>query len=409
MSEFTYVAVTNDGNEAKGRISAHDEKAARAEIKKQGLLAVSVNELGAFAQEINLSDLKIFQKKPKPRDLSVFCRQFVSIINAGVPVVAALEMLAEQTENKMLSAAITETKISVEKGESLSDSLKKNEKIFGGKMFISIVTAGEASGSLGTSFSRMADQFEKDVKLKELISKASVYPIIILVVLVAVIVVMLIFVIPSFVGIFEELGTELPIITQWVINASHFMQERWYVVFAVVLGLVFGIRHYAKTETGRELFSRITLKLPVVSPLVVKTASARMARTLSTLVASGIPLIQSLEITAGTMSNVLFHDRLMTAREDVAMGNPLSDSIRTGKLFPPMVHQMMKIGEEAGDMDGMLTKIADYYDKEVEAATERIMALVEPMIIIVMALVVAFIVMSVMMPLASMYSNLENL
>ncbi|MFP3154205.1 type II secretion system F family protein [Lachnospiraceae bacterium ZAX-1] len=409
MSDFTYVAVTSDGKESKGRISASDERAARNEIKKQGLLVVKLSEQGSLTKEINLSDLPLFQKKPKARDRSVFCRQFVSIINAGVPVVAALEMLEEQTENKILGRAIKETKVSVEKGESLSDSMRQNEEIFGGRMFISLIQAGEASGSLDISFSRMADQFEKDVKLQALIRKASIYPIVILVVLIAVIGLMLVIVIPSFVEIFAELDTQLPGITLFVIAASEFMQKRWYVLLLVVVVAIAAMRTYAKTEVGKQTFSRLTLKVPVVSNLVVKTASARMTRTLSTLLASGIPLIQSLEIAATTMTNVLFFDKLMTARTDVAMGNPLSDTIRSGKLFPPLVYQMMKIGEESGDMDGMLTKIANYYDEEVEEATERIMALVEPAIIIVMALVVGFIVMAVMLPLANMYGALESL
>ncbi|MDR0936779.1 MAG: type II secretion system F family protein [Oscillospiraceae bacterium] len=409
MTEFNYVAVTNDGREAKGRITAGDERAARAELKRQNLLVVKIAQINALSRDIDFSDLAIFKKKPKSRDLSVFCRQFVSIINAGVPVIAALEMLAEQTANKVLSKAITETRISVEKGESLADSMRKNEAIFGGRMFISLVTAGEASGTLEISFSRMAEQFEKDTKLNDMVKKASVYPIVVLIVLVAVIGVMLIVVVPSFVGIFDELGTGLPAITMMVVNASNFMKARWYVVLIVVVGAIIAIREYAKTTSGKALYSRVTLKLPVIGDLIVKSSSARMSRTIGTLLAAGIPLIQSLEITANSMTNFLFRDKLMSAREDVAMGNALSDSIRKGSLFPPLVYQMMRIGEESGDMDSMLGKIADFYDQEVEAATQRVIALVEPAIIIIMAVVVGFIVMSIMLPLVNMYGALDNL
>jgi type IV pilus assembly protein PilC len=409
LTEFNYVAVTNDGREAKGRITAGDERAARAELKRQNLLVVKIAQINALSRDIDFSDLAIFKKKPKSRDLSVFCRQFVSIINAGVPVIAALEMLAEQTANKVLSKAITETRISVEKGESLADSMRKNEAIFGGRMFISLVTAGEASGTLEISFSRMAEQFEKDTKLNDMVKKASVYPIVVLIVLVAVIGVMLIVVVPSFVGIFDELGTGLPAITMMVVNASNFMKARWYVVLIVVVGAIIAIREYAKTTSGKALYSRVTLKLPVIGDLIVKSSSARMSRTIGTLLAAGIPLIQSLEITANSMTNFLFRDKLMSAREDVAMGNALSDSIRKGSLFPPLVYQMMRIGEESGDMDSMLGKIADFYDQEVEAATQRVIALVEPAIIIIMAVVVGFIVMSIMLPLVNMYGALDNL
>ncbi|GHV33545.1 type II secretion system protein F [Clostridia bacterium] len=409
MPEFSYVAVSNGGKEEKGHISADGEKDARNSLRKQGLLVVKIAEQGPSSGEINLSSLKIFRKKPKARDLSVFCRQFVSIISAGIPIVAALEMLEEQTSNKALSHAITETRISVKKGESLADSMRKNERIFGGRMFISIVTAGEASGSLDVSFSRMAEQFEKDTKLRDLIKKASIYPIVILVLLVAVIAVMLVVVIPNFVEMFEQLDSKLPGITLAVIAASDFMVARWYVVLGVVAAVIVALRVFSQSTLGKLLFSQLMLKIPVVSSLTVKTASARMSRTLATLLASGIPLIHSLEITASTMTNMLFRDRLLAAREDVAVGNPLSDGIRRGRLFPVLVPQMMKIGEESGNMDTMLGKIADYYDEEVEQTTAQIMALVEPAIIIVMALVVGFIVIAVMSPLVSMYEQLGNL
>ncbi|GHU93618.1 type II secretion system protein F [Clostridia bacterium] len=409
MAEFSYVAVTNTGQESKGRVSADSEKEARGDLKRRGLLVIKIDEQGGFSRDIDLSALKMFQKKPKPRELSIFCRQFVSIIGAGIPIVAALEMLEEQTENKALSMAIAETRMSVKKGESLSDSMRKNERVFGGKMFISLVTAGEASGSLDVSFSRMAEQFEKDVKINDMVKKASVYPIVILVVLVGVIGIMLVVVIPSFVKIFDELGSELPAVTVLVINMSNFMIARWYVVLIVAIAIIAGLLTFRRSPAGREFFSRITIRLPVIGPLVTKTASARTARTLGTLMASGIPLIQSLEIAANTMTNVLFRNRLLSSREDVAMGNPLSDGIRRGKLYPTLVPQMMKIGEESGNMDAMLSKIADYYDEEVEAATERLMALLEPAIIVLMALVVGFIVIAVMSPMVSMYSQLDQL
>lgn len=282
MAEFSYVAVTNNGQESKGRVSADTEKEARNDLKRRGLLVIKIDELGGLSRDIDLSSLKIFQKKPKPRELSIFCRQFVSIISAGIPIVAALEMLEEQTTNKALSMAIAETRMSVKKGESLSDSMRRNERIFGGKMFISLVTAGEASGSLDVSFSRMAEQFEKDVKINDMVKKASVYPIVILIVLAGVIGVMLVVVIPSFVNIFEELGSELPGVTLLVINMSNFMIARWYIVVIVVVAVVAGLMVFRRSAVGREFFSRITIRLPVIGPLVTKTSSARTARTLGT-------------------------------------------------------------------------------------------------------------------------------
>jgi type IV pilus assembly protein PilC len=405
MREFNYVAVSASGAELKGNIDAETSDAALLELKNRGLLPVSIREPSVLSKDI---DFTIFQKKPKPRDLSIFCRQFVSILDAGVPVVSALEMLSEQTENKMLSKALTEIRLDVEKGETLTSSMEKYVKIFG-SMFISLIAAGESSGSLSNSFTRMASQYEKDARLSSMLKKASIYPTIILIVTIGVIAVMLVMVVPTFQDVFDQLESELPVLTQGVIAVSKFLQSYWYLVLLVVVPLILFIATFAKSIPGKYFFGSITLKLPFTKSFVTKTLSARMSRTLSTLIGSGLPLIESLEITAGTMSNLHFRDALIDAREDVAMGTALSETLRDSGIFPPLVYQMLKIGEETGNIEGMLSKIADYYEEESEAATAALMAMLEPAITIIMAAVVGVIIMSVMLPLGSMYAQLDNL
>lgn len=276
-------------------------------------------------------------------------------------------------------------------------------------LFITMVEAGEASGSLEVSFSRMADQFEKEAKLKGLVKKASIYPIVICVVAAAVVVLMLTFVVPTFEDMLNDLGVELPAITKFVLAASAFLQVYWWLVVIIIVALVFWFRYFRKTDAGQLTLGRIELKLPVFKNLVIKSASARMARTLSTLLAAGIPMIQALAITSGTMTNVFFRRAIEQSREDVAIGEGLSASLKRSGVFPPLVHHMIGIGEETGDIDGMLTTLADYYDEEVELATQQVMALLEPMIIIVLAVIVGTIVFAVIAPMGAMYAGLDNL
>ena len=405
MPEYSYTALTAAGVEQKSSITANSPEDALRELKAKQLLPIHIGTPSILSRDINIS---FMEKRPRPRDLSVFCRSFVSILDAGVPVIAALAMLSEQTENKILASALSDIRMHVETGESLTTAMQRHVSIFG-DMCISLVSAGEASGSLSLSFSRMAEQYEKDAKIKSMIRKASVYPIIILIVMIAVVIVMLVMVIPTFQDIFAQLGSELPAITLAVVAASDFLKVYWYICVAAVAALIIAFRLFARSLPGRYLFSRLSLKLPVVKMFVVKTSSARMSRTLSTLIGAGIPLIDAIDIVADSMTNLVFRDVMVRAREDVSMGSALSETLRSARVFPPLVYQMLSIGEESGNIEGMLGKIADYYDEESEAATATLMGMLEPMIIILMALVVGVIIMSVMAPLGGMYAQLENL
>lgn len=405
MATYTYVIIDDAGKQKKGSINGDSREKVMDKLKKNGATIVSLNDAGALNRDIEISFL---QPKPKPRDMAVFCRQFVSIVSAGVPVLSALEMLSEQTENKKLAAAVDKCRSSIERGETLAQSMAESPDIFP-SMFITMVEAGEASGSLETSFTRMAEQYEKTAKLRATVRKATTYPIVILVIAAIAVSILLTKVVPTFEDMLNDLGIPLPGITKFVIAASSFLQEWWYIVIAVGVLIVLGLRVFKGSETGAHLLGKLALKLPIFGKLTYKTASARMARTLSTLLVSGLPLIQALEITANTMTNVFFKEELLAARDAVAMGSNLSEPLAEGGLFPPLLHHMLSIGEETGAIENMLDKLAEYYEDEVEQATEQIMAAIEPLIILLLAGVIGTIVLAVIMPMASMYSGLQNL
>ncbi|MEL4106315.1 type II secretion system F family protein [Oscillospiraceae bacterium WX1] len=404
MAAYIYTAVDRSGRNRKGTIEADTKERARELLKNDGLVALAVNDQNLLNKEITFD----IGGKPKSRDMSIFCRQFVSIVGAGVTIIEALGMLSEQTENKTLKKAILETKLAVEKGESLAGAMRQNEKVFSG-MLITMVEAGEASGSLEVSFTRMADQFEKEARLKALIKKASIYPAVVAVVAVAVVIAMLTFVVPTFQQMFADLGTKLPGITLFVVALSKFMQSYWYIVVLTIILLVVFLNYFKTTDAGMRVFGKIAMKLPLFGKLTVKTASSRLARTLSTLLAAGLPLINALEITANTMTNIFFKEAILNAKEDVTMGTSLSEPLVRGGLFPPLVCHMLKIGEESGNIEAMLSKLADYYDEEVEIATQSLMAALEPAIIIFLAGVIGTIIISVILPMAQMYSGLQNI
>lgn len=404
MNTYTYLVIDRYGKEKKGTMEAASEDSVKASLKAEGNIPISIAPQNILNKDINIT----IGNPIKSRDLSVFCRQFVSILSAGVSIINALDMLSEQTENKVLSKAIKDVQIAVEKGETLADAMAAEKKIFP-SILIHMVEAGEASGDLEVVFERMAVHFEKDTKLKAQVKKAMIYPIIVGIVAIAVIFVMMIVVIPNFVGIFEDLDVDMPFMTQLVINMSNFVKEKWYLIFSVVVISIMGFHLFKKSNHGKVLLGHLSLKMPLLGKIVTKSNSSRLARTLSTLLVAGISMIDALDITAKTMDNIIAKEALMAAKEDVIKGIPLSIPIKQSGIFPPMVCQMIKIGEESGTMESMLEKLADYYDEEVEIATESLTAVLEPLIIVVLALVVGVLIMAVMQPMMSMYSGLDNL
>ena len=405
MANFAYTVMDKGGNEKKGTIEAENQDKATSQLKNEGYIVISIAEASALNKEIKLSGGA--GKKPTARDFSIMCRQFESMLAAGVTVIDAMNMLGSQTENNRLRVALKNVQVSVEKGDTLASSMEA-EGIFP-SLLVKMVRAGEASGSLEISLNRMATQFEKDAKTQALIKKAMVYPIVVVIVAIAVVVVMLIVVIPNYVNMFDDMGVELPKITQMVVAMSNFLIEKWYIVLAVGAGLVFLIKAASKTDTGQYILGKAGLTLPVLGDFTIKSSTARFARTLSTLLAAGIGLVDAVDIVADTMDNVLVRQAMKQCREEVMLGTPLSQPLEQSGMFPPMVYQMTRIGEESGDVEGLLTKLADYYEEEVEMATQSLMAAMEPMIIIVLAGIVGFLVGACMAPMLTMYQAMDSL
>lgn len=404
MATWGYVAVDKSGKEVKGSRDADSREQATRDLKNQGLIVLELNEQSMLTKDISFD----FGKKPTPRDLAVFCRQFASITRAGVTIIQTLNMLAEQTENVKLQKALYAVRADVEKGESFADSLAQHDNVFP-ELLVQMARAGEASGSLETSMERMAIQFEKSAKTQALVKKAMIYPIVVALVAVAVVIIMLVFVIPRYVDMFEELGTELPGITLAVVAMSDFIKNYWFILFPAIIAAAFAIRTFAKTNAGKHLFGKLALKIPAVKNLVVKSASSQMARTLSTLLTAGVPLVEAVDIVADTMGNIWFKEALKAAVEQIMIGVPMSQPLQSCGLFPPMVYHMVRIGEEAGSTEDMLNKLADYYEEEVEMAVQSLMAAMEPAIIIVLAGVVGILIGAVMAPMVTMYAALDNL
>lgn len=403
MATFNYVAVDASGKQKKGTLEAVNDAAARNALKAEGLIPVKVDLPNAFNKELSFS----LGKKVKAKDLSIFCKQFESILHAGVTVIQALQMIIDQVENKHLKKALENTLVLVEKGDMLADAMRAQEGIFP-PILLNMVEAGEASGSLETSFQRMASQFEKDNKTSSMIRQAMIYPIVLLVVVIGVVALMLMYVIPQFKETLEGAGSSLPAITVFVMNLSNLLIKWWWVVLIVVVALAFTFRVWAKTETGAIVLGRTILKIPLAGELSVKSAAARLARTLSTLMASGIPLVEAVEIVTKIMSNRVIQKVMEEAKDDVERGTPLSQPLEASGVFPPLLYNMAAIGEETGNMEEMLEHAADFYEAEVEEVTKALTTVMEPLIIVLMAGVVVPIMLAIMAPMMSMYSAAEN-
>lgn len=404
MATYGYTAINKAGKERKGSIDADNMEKAKAELRNQGLTILKISEQSFWSKEINIA----IGGKPKPRDFSVFCRQFVSMSKAGVPIWDIFKMLVETTENKKLKNAFQDVKASIEKGEPLSNAFAENPKIFP-ELLISMVATGEATGSIEMALERMALQFERSSKTKGMVRKALMYPAIIMAVAFIVVILMLVLVIPSYADMFREMGTDLPTITKVVVGISDFLITKWFIIVPVVFGIIFGITTFARTKRGKYFFGGLALKMPFIRTITVKGASAQMARTLGSLLGAGVPLVNSVEIVANTMNNIYFKESLLRAKEEIIVGQPLSRSILEEGFFPAMVYHMVRIGEETGNNEEMLEKLADYYEEEVELEVGTLMAALEPMIIILLAIIVIPIIAACLAPMMKMYDTLNTL
>lgn len=405
MANYRYLIITPSGKEKKGIITATDRAHAMMVLKNDGNTVISLDAPSIWDKEF---ELPFLNPGVKPRDMSVFCRQFVTLTESGISIVCAMEMLEEQTVNRLLKEAIRETRASVEKGDTLAGSMKRHEKVFP-SMFTNLVQAGEEAGKLSLSFERMALHYEKVSKLQNIVKKAMIYPIILSVVAVIVVIVMLVYIVPMYSTMFMDMDADLPAFTRAIVRLSDFMTQYWYMILIGIFGLIMGLRAYKTTEAGDYVYSNLVLKLPLLGNLKKKTACARFSRNLSTLLSAGVPIIDALEITAATMDNTVYRLAVSDAKEQVARGIQLSVPLRESGIFPSMVYHMVGIGEETGGLDEMLDKVAEYYEEEVTAATEQAAAALEPLVIIFMAVIVISIIAAVFTPMLTLYSNVDNL
>ncbi len=399
MAQYNYKAMDKNGKPKKGSIEAITPEKAKEKLKSEGLIVQEIKEQGVAKAGHG--------KKVKDKDLAVFCKQFASVLNAGVTIISALEMMSEQLENKTLQRALQEAQAYVQKGGTLADAFKLNPKVFP-PIMVNMTAAGEMSGNLEVCFERLTTHFETANALKSKVKSAVTYPIVILIVVIAVVIVLLVGVIPQFVEMFDQLGSELPAATQMLVNLSDFLQHKGYVVVIAVVIIVFGLRAFGKTEPGSLLYAKIGMKAPLFGNLTVKSAAATFSRTMSTLMASGISLIDAVEQVAKMINNRIIREALLDAKVQISKGVPLSKPLRDCGIFPPMLPQMTRIGEETGNIEDMMDKVADYYEMEVNDATDALTAAMEPMIIVIMGVVVGGIVMAIYSPMLSMYDAVDS-
>ena len=401
MAQYAYRVITPSGREKKGNMEAKSRDAAMQMLKADHNTIVMCEEASGLKKEFNFN----FGTKVKPRDYAVFCHQFESINGAGVSVVDSFEMLATQTENPALATAIRSVHTDISKGDPLAVSMRKQGGVFP-EMLCNMVEAGEASGSLDKAFNRMAVQFEKDAQLQQAVKKAITYPIILIVVLIGVIFAMMIFVVPTFMDMFADLGTDMPASTLVLVHLSNFCVSWWWLILIIIAALFVGLKMYKTTDSGKEVTSSLELKIPVLGNVKTKSACARLGRTLCTLLAAGVPMTDALDITGRSMENLFYKRAMKEAREQVLRGVPLSKPLKSCGLFPPMVVHMVSIGEETGNIEVMLENVANYYEEDVQIATEQMMTILEPAIIIVMAVVVGYMCIAIFSPMFALYDAL---
>ena len=403
MAVFAYKARSRSGEVLEDQMEGSDTMAVAQTLRQQGLFVIDVKEQGVGQKDI----LEPF-KKVKLADLVVFTRQFATMINAGLPIVRALYILSEQTDNKKLKETLEEVRRDVEAGLAISEALEKHPKVFN-KLYTEMVRAGEIGGILDEVLLRVAAQLEKDQDLRRKIKSAMTYPIVVLVLAILAASFMLIFIVPIFAKMFEDLGGTLPLPTRISMGLSEILTSIWgvFIYGALIAGVMFFLR-WRKTESGRKIVDPAMLKIPAkIGDIIQKAALARFARTLGTLSAAGVPILQSLEVTANSSGNYVIEKALLQSREAVREGIPMYQPLEEEPVFPPMVTRMIAVGEETGDIDGMLTKIAEFYESEVDAAVKSLTSIIEPLMIVVVGGIVGGIIISMYLPMFQIFELIK--
>ncbi len=397
MANFKWTGKTRQGTMQKGVLAAKNKDDVIALLRKQNILVTSVQQA---ATDIKIS-IPGIGGGVKDKDIAVFTRQFATMIDAGLPLVQCLEILSTQSENKSMAAALKDIRQDVESGATFTDALRKHPKVFN-DLYVNMVAAGEAGGILDTILNRLAAYIEKAMKLKAKVKAALVYPGVIVSVAVIVVTVLLVWVIPVFAKMFTDMGGTLPLPTRIVMGTSDAVRGNIiFVVIAIIL-LIVGLKYFYKSEKGKRMVDSLLLKAPVFGSLIRKVAVAKFTRTLSTLISSGVPILDGLEIVSRTAGNKVVEDALMGTRQSISEGKTIADPLGKSKVFPPMVVQMISVGEATGALDAMLSKIADFYDEEVDNAVAALTSMLEPMLMVFLGVVVGFIVIAMYLPIFQM-------
>src|SRR3954468_9842079 len=402
MPQFAYSAINAQGSELTGEIHAADLSAARDVLLNGGLLADRISEVKA--QAVEKTKPGMFDKKVAPKSLQVFSRQFATMIEAGLSVVTALVILEEQTDDQALGVVIADVREEVETGALLSEAMALHPDVFS-RLYIAMVEAGEAAGVLDTVLDRVAIQIEKEQRIKRRVKGAMIYPTVVLVFATLVMTGMLMFLVPIFVKIFATLGGDLPLLTQYVLHASNGLRGYWYIIFPTIGAVIWGFFRWKKTEAGRQAWDRFKLRIPMqIGGVVRKVAMARWSRTLSTLIASGVDIMRALEITSQTADNWVVEQESIALPHRVEEGSSIAQPLIESTVFPPMIAQMVKIGEETGELEKMLSKVADFYEDEVDASVQALTSIIEPMMMVGVGVMVGIIIISIYLPMFKLLS-----
>jgi type IV pilus assembly protein PilC len=396
MPVFEYTAKTLSGEEQTGTLDLATREEVAAHLRKKRLLVVRIREAKARKR----------RGRVPTRDVVIFTRQFATMINSGLPLVQALDILAQQTENKNLSEVTKQVVYDVESGNTLADALAKHPTVFT-DLFVNMVAAGEAGGILDTILLRLAVFLEKTDAIVRKVKGAMIYPAVIFSVAAIAVIVLLVFVIPTFQNMFASVQMELPLPTRIVIGMSDLLQNFWWAMIGGAGALAFALKKYYATTSGKLVMDKLFLKLPVLGDLLLKSAVSRFTRTLGTLISSGVSILEGLEITARTAGNRVVHDAVMESRSSIAGGATIAEPLQKSKVFPPMVTSMIAVGEATGGLDAMLSKIADFYDDEVDAAVSALLSLMEPVMIVVLGVVVGGMIVAMYLPIFNMINAVQ--
>jgi type IV pilus assembly protein PilC len=395
MAAYAYTAINAQGLELAGEVHAPTLDAAREQLRARGLLADGLRELPASGEQSARTALK----NVKPKSLQIFSRQFATLVNAGVNITGALQILEQQTDDRYLAEVVAEVRADVEGGSLLSQALGRHPKVFS-RLYVSMVEAGEAAGILDEVLDRLAIQIEKETTIKRRVKSAMIYPTLVVVFAFVVLTAMLLFLIPVFQDMYKQLGGQLPILTQYMIKASGLLRGSWYIIFPTFFGIIIGFRRWKRSKSGVKVWDRFKLRIPMkIGDVVLKVTMARFARTLSTLVSSGVDIIKSLEITGQTSGNWVVEQALIEVREQVHSGVPIAKPLVENPVFPAMVSQMVRIGEETGELDTMLGKVADFYEDEVDASISALTSIIEPIMMIGVGAMVGLVILSMYLPM----------